>query len=66
MKLAGEKTFEEDGKFWMAAIDFVDEFRAMYVCRLFPPEKWLEMPAIKGAWKGAKAAGMLTYYNRSN
>jgi len=58
MKLAGEKAFEKDGKFWMAAYDFVYEFRAMCVCRIFPPHIWLEIPVIKGAWKGIKAAGM--------
>jgi len=63
MKLAGEKTFEEDGKFWMAVGDFVYEYRAIYVCRIFSPDIWLESPLIKGAWKGIRAAGLPTKKN---
>lgn len=47
MKIAGENTFEEDGKFWMAVEDFVYEFRAIYVCRIFAPDIWLEIPIIR-------------------
>lgn len=47
MKIAGESTFSEDGKFWMAVEDFVYEYRAIYVCRIFSPDIWLELPMIK-------------------
>lgn len=61
-KLVGD-TFEDDGKFWMSVHDFVYEYRALYVCRLFDPQIWIDFGVIRGAWKGEKAAGLPTKKN---
>lgn len=54
------QSFGEDGMFWMCIDDFVYEYRALYVCRMFPDNIWKTLPSIKGKWTGKRAAGLPT------
>jgi len=38
---------KEDGIFWMSLDDFVYEFKALYVCRIFDKNLWKTIPTIK-------------------
>lgn len=55
--------FEEDGAFWMCLEDFVYEYRALYVCRIFDPKIWSTIGPIPGKWEGKTAAGLPTKDN---
>ena len=48
---------EDDGCFWMSLDDFVESFRALYVCRWFDPARW-DTEIVTGFWKGPTAAGL--------
>lgn len=44
----------------MSINDFVYEFRALYLCRIFPENIWKQIANIQGEWKGIRAAGLPT------
>lgn len=48
---------EADGVFWMSTIDFLNNFKYIYICRaLTDAEGWANIKC-EGAWKGESAAG---------
>lgn len=42
----------------MSIDDFVFEYRAIYLCRLFTSSMWTTIPLIEGQWVGQRAAGL--------
>lgn len=44
--------------FFMSLDDFVFEYRALYVCRIFSRDIWKSYKSIQGEWVGKKAAGL--------
>jgi len=63
MKNLLNEKLEQDGTFWMSADDFVYEYRAVYLCRIFTPDKWKKIGPLRGEWKGKKAAGLPSKQN---
>jgi hypothetical protein len=48
---------EDDGTFWMDAVDFAKVFTDVYVCDIAPPN-WYQI-RMQGAWKGTSAGGCM-------
>ena len=47
---------KNDGTFWMVWEDFVTHYNKIYICRIFPPDKFQQY-CIQAEWKGKEAAG---------
>jgi hypothetical protein len=47
-----------DGAFWMSALDFVQQYSYLYICRILEEDDgWVEIPIVD-AWKGGSAEGL--------
>lgn len=56
-KLAYTPQESPDGIFWMSAIDFLQNFKYLYICRILNQRKgWYEKEFF-GEWKGKSSAG---------
>lgn len=45
-----DHSLENDGLFWMTVEDFIHEFKSLYICAIFNPEKWNKIGPIHGEW----------------
>ena len=55
-------TSADDGTFWMSFDDFCLAFRSLYVCRVFPRDRW-HKTQVSGWWTGSLAAGLPCRHN---
>lgn len=42
LKTLGKIQFKDDGVFWMSQEDFIFNFRALYLCKIFPTDIWTQ------------------------
>jgi len=54
-----EQKDADDGSFWMAFEDFLQNYKFLYVCRFFDEQKWPTQWRTDGEWRGATAGGCL-------
>eukprot|EP00912_Choanoflagellata_sp_UC4_P002081 UC4_evm4s1326 len=47
---------KDDGSFWMSYNDFTRNYASLYICRLFPIEKFKTI-TLSSEWRGNRAAG---------
>jgi len=51
-----EYTNTDDGQFWITFQDFLEHFRSLHVCRIFPKEEWNQV-ILMGGWDKHSSGG---------